>query len=121
MRVLSPLRSCGVTKAEVRELSRRAGLFTWNKPAYACLATRIPAGTEISGAALQKIERGESALAQMGFSDFRLRMDGDSARIELTEEQMSLLFVRREQVLQALSGDFNQVTLNLHPRKGMEI
>jgi len=121
MRVLSPLRACGVSKAEVRRLSREAGLFTWNKPAYACLATRIPAGREIRESDLEKIERGESALAEMGFSDFRLRMEGNSARIELTEAQMPLLLERRAEILRVLEKDFQEISLNLRARKGMEI
>lgn len=121
MRVLSPLRICGISKSDVRRFSREAGLFTWNKPAYACLATRIPAGTEISEGDLKKIERGESALAEMGFLDFRLRMDGGSARIELTETQIPLLLERRTEILRVLEKDFQEISLNLRTRKGMEI
>ena len=62
MEVLSPLRMCGITKARVRELSKEAGLFTWDKPAYACLATRIPSGTLITEADLKRVEGAEAEL-----------------------------------------------------------
>lgn len=122
MQVLSPLRLCGISKAQVRSLSRSAGLFTWNKPAYACLATRIPVGREIDMDTLARVERSEAALARLGFSDFRVRMDGDNgARLELTEVQMPLLLARRAEVILALEADFSRLCLDLKPRKGMEI
>ena len=68
------LRECGLTKAEIRRLSKEAGLFTWDKPAYACLATRIPTGTEITEEKLCRTERAESYLASVGLRDFRVRM-----------------------------------------------
>ena len=120
MQVLSPLRICGISKAEVRRLSKEAGIFTWNKPAYACLATRIPAGTAIEEEMLAKVERGEGRLAEMGFSDFRLRMCGGGARLEITEKQMDLLMEKREQIIAALEGDFHEISLNLRLRKGLE-
>ena len=120
MQVLSPLRVCGITKAQVRSFSKAAGLFTWNKPAYACLATRIPAGREISVAELKKIERAENRLMEMGFSDFRVRIAENGARLEITEEQFSLLAEHREAVLRALEGDFREISLNLRFRKGLE-
>ena len=83
MAVRSPLREAGLTKAEIRECSRRAGRFTWDKPAYACLATRIPAGTPLSAQALARVERAEDALRSMGFSDLRVRVHADAARIQL--------------------------------------
>ena len=72
--VRSPLRECGLTKPEIRRLSKEAGLFTHDKPAYACLATRIPTGTLITETLLNKVERAESALFALGFSDFRVRV-----------------------------------------------
>lgn len=120
LEVQSPLRSCGITKAEVRALSKKAGLFTWNKPAYACLATRIPAGTPIDGELLRRIERAEAALARLGFSDFRARLADGGVRLELTEEDMGRLMERRSEVCAALERDFGAVTLDLHPRAGMQ-
>ena len=119
LRVESPLRSCGISKVEVRALSHKAGLFTWNKPAYACLATRIPAGTPIDGEALEKIERAEAALARLGFSDFRARIAGSGVRLELTEADMAQLLERRAEVCAALEADFEGVALDLYPRAGM--
>ena len=76
--VLSPLRLCGITKDQVRRLSKEAGLFTWNKPAYACLATRVPSGQPITAQLLQRVEAAESALKDLGFSDFRIRVFHDA-------------------------------------------
>lgn len=120
LRVESPLRSCGISKAEVRALSQRAGLFTWNKPAYACLATRIPADTPIDAETLEKIERAESMLADMGFSDFRARIAGNGVRLELTEGDMARLLERRAEVCAALAGDFDGISLDLRPRVGLQ-
>ena len=120
LRVESPLRSCGITKAEVRALSKEAGLFTWNKPAYACLATRVPAGTPIDAGMLQRIERAEDALAKLGFSDFRARVAGGGVRLELTESDMAQLMARRAEVCAALERDFDGIALDLHPRTGMQ-
>ena len=120
LQVESPLRSCGITKAEVRALSKQAGLFTWNKPAYACLATRIPAGTPIDAETLEKIERAESMLADMGFSDFRARIAGNGVRLELTEGDMAHLMERRAEVCAALAGDFDGISLDLRPRVGLQ-
>ena len=120
LRVESPLRSCGISKAEVRALSKQAGLFTWNKPAYACLATRIPADTPIDAETLEKIERAESMLADMGFSDFRARIAGNGVRLELTEGDMAHLMERRAEVCAALAGDFDGISLDLRPRVGLQ-
>ncbi len=77
--VRSPLRECGLSKKEVRRLSCEAGLFTHDKPSYACLATRFPTGTEITEDLLTKVEQAEYALHKLGFSDFRIRyMDGSA-------------------------------------------
>ena len=118
--VESPLRSCGVSKAEVRALSKQAGLFTWNKPAYACLATRIPAGTPIDAETLQKVERAEAALAELGFSDFRARIAGSGVRLELTESNMAHLMEHRAEVCAALEKDFDGIALDLRPRAGLK-
>ena len=86
--ILSPLRLCGLTKAEIRERSREAGLFTWDKPAYACLATRVKTGQPIDAGTLRAVEAGEEALFKLGFADFRVRTAGGRARLEFTPEQI---------------------------------
>ena len=111
--VLSPLRMCGVTKAQVRELSAEAGLFTARKPSYACLATRVPTGTAITREALEKVERGEEALREMGFSDLRLRLEGTGARLELPAAQLPAVVQNRERVLEVLLPSFSRVTVDL--------
>ena len=115
LEVRSPLRECGLTKADVRRLSREAGLFTWDKPAYACLATRIPTGTAITAEALQKVERAETALHTLGFRDFRVRLFHGLARVQVPEGQMALALEQREKILAAL-GDFDGVLLDLKGR-----
>lgn len=114
--VLSPLRMCGVTKAQVRELSAEAGLFTARKPSYACLATRVPTGTAITREALEKVERGEEALREMGFSDLRLRLEGTGARLEMPAAQLPAVVQNRERVLKALLPSFSRVTVDLAGR-----
>lgn len=116
MGVVSPLRLCGVTKAALREYSRRAGLFTADKPAYACLATRVPTGTALTAEALGKVERAEEALRAMGFSDLRVRLLADAAKIQLPAAQFSEAARRREELLAALGGDFTDVYLDCKAR-----
>ena len=115
LEVRSPLRECGLTKDGVRRLSREAGLFTWDKPAYACLATRIPTGTPIVREDLEKVEGAENALHALGFRDFRVRIFHGAARLQVPEEQMPLVLERREEILAAL-GDFDGVLLDLKGR-----
>ena len=116
LQVLSPLRLCGITKARVREYSREAGLFTWDKPAYACLATRVPSGTPLTEALLARVEAAENALFQLGFQDFRVRVFHSAARIQLRAAQYELAFNRREEVLRALKPHFDIVLLDLEER-----
>ena len=116
LKVLSPLRRCGITKAMVREYSRRAGLFTWDKPAYACLATRVPSGTPITPEVLRRVEGAESALFAMGFSDFRVRVFHDAARLQLPTGQMARALERRGEIREALAPWFDTVLLDLKDR-----
>ena len=116
--VRSPLRECGMTKAAVRQMSRESGLFTWDKPAYACLATRIPTGTAIHAADLERVERAEGALAALGFRDFRVRLLDGNARIQVTEKQLALALEQRQQVLDELKPLFPTVLLDLETRTG---
>jgi pyridinium-3,5-biscarboxylic acid mononucleotide sulfurtransferase len=89
--VASPLLKAGLTKEEIRQLSRDRGLSTWNKPAKACLLSRIPAGTRVEEAELRRIEQGEILLAEFGFGAARLRSHGPIARIEVPVEQIPAL------------------------------
>ena len=114
--VLSPLRLCGLTKEEIRGRSREAGLFTWNKPAYACLATRIPTGQKIDAALLERTERAESFLFSLGFEDFRVRTQGDGAKLQIRESQMPLLLQHRRDILEAFKPDYQEVYLDLEVR-----
>ena len=116
LEVRSPLREAELTKAEIRMLSKEAGLFTWNKPAYACLATRIPSGTAIDENTLARIERSEDALRAMGFSDLRVRVMGSTAKLQLPEAQFILAAQRRADILAALSDDFESVLLDMKAR-----
>lgn len=114
--VRSPLRECGIRKSDVRRMARQAGLPVWDKPSYACLATRIPSGTVITREALGRAARGEAFLMKEGLSDFRLRLRGENALLQVRPEQMEL--ARRQlPVWQArLADDFREITLDDAPR-----
>jgi uncharacterized protein len=86
--VAAPLLEAGVTKADVRALAAEAGLRVWDKPASACLSSRIEYGRKVTREALEQVERGEDALRAMGFRQFRLRHHGDVARIEIAREEL---------------------------------
>lgn len=114
--VRSPLRECGLTKSEIRARSKQAGLFTWNKPAYACLATRIPTGQHITGELLAKIEQAEDFLFSLGFTDFRVRMLSGCARLQVPEAQFGRVLEHREAILSRLGALFGGVLLDLKTR-----
>lgn len=104
MKVRSPLRECGVTKTELRRLSREAGLFTHDKPAYACLATRVQTAVPLTEELLQRVEKAESAVEALGFSDFRVRTDGAAARLELLAPQLPRALQMQEKLKEVLCG-----------------
>ena len=87
--VRSPLLEAGLTKAEIRELAREAGLPVWDRPASACLSSRIPYGTPVTIQNLKQVEDGEDALRKLGFRQFRVRHHGDLVRIEIAPEELS--------------------------------
>lgn len=118
LQVRSPLRECGLTKSAVRELSRQAGLFTWNKPAYACLATRIPTGTALTAKLLQRTEKAEDYLASLGFRDFRVRTFENCAKLQLRQEDFPLLLQKKEEITKRLKQDYGSVLLDLEARHG---
>ena len=115
--VHSPLRECGLTKESIRQLSREAGLFTHNKPAYACLATRIPVGELITAGKLQRTEYAEDCLTALGFRDFRVRSMGDMAKIQIREEDLELAMTHRKEILNELKKYYTDVLLDLEVRK----
>ena len=87
-RVLAPLLDVGMRKSEIRALSQRAGLPTWDRPASACLASRVPYGTEVTPERLALVERGEAALRSLGFRQFRVRLHDKLARVEIAPDEM---------------------------------
>lgn len=87
--VLAPLLDAGLSKAEIRLLSHRAGLPTWDRPASACLASRLPYGTEVTPERLGLVERGEAALRALGFRQFRVRLHDKLARVEISIDEMT--------------------------------
>ena len=115
--VRSPLRECGLTKEVIRSLSKEAGLFTWNKPAYACLATRIPAGTVITAEKLSNTEKAEDYLHKLGFTDFRVRLYADCAKIQVPENQLDKILRHRVLILQELKKYYSDVLLDLEVRR----
>ena len=115
--VRSPLRECGLTKEVIRSLSKEAGLFTWNKPAYACLATRIPTGTVITAEKLSNTEKAEDYLHKLGFTDFRVRLFADCAKIQVSENQLDKILEHRVLILQKLKKYYTDVLLDLEVRR----
>ena len=115
--VRSPLRECGITKAQVRALSREANLFTWDKPAYACLATRIPTGERITAEKLARTEQAEQFLQSLGFRDFRVRLLGESAKLQVRAEQLPLLLEKRQDILEGLRPLYPHILLDLEVRQ----
>ncbi len=116
LHVMSPLKLCGLTKADIRRLSEEAGLKTWNKPAYSCLATRVKPGEKLTHEKLRKIEAGEGALMKLGFTDFRLRLSGKEARLKVKPEQMRMAYTRQDEIKISLEGLFDDIFLDPEAR-----
>lgn len=115
-RVAAPLRDAGLTKQDIRELSRAAGLRVWDKPASACLSSRIEYGREVTREALNVVEQGEDALHALGFRQVRVRHHGDMVRIEIDREELTRalspeMAAEFTRIFKALG--FNYVTLDL--------
>ena len=109
-----PLVDAGFTKADVREWSRRLGLRTWDKPAAACLSSRVPYGTPVTVEVLGRIERAERALRALGFRELRVRHYGDSARLEVPLDALDAVLARRADVVRAVrAAGYSYVTLDL--------
>jgi uncharacterized protein len=107
LEICSPLREAGLSKAEIRDLSRRFGLPTWDKPAFACLASRIPYGERIDREKLGRVERAEDFLREQGFRQVRVRSHGDIARIEVDPGERRRFF--DEALLDAVSRKFKSI------------
>lgn len=112
--VVSPLRRAGLYKADIRALSKAAGLSTWSKPSFACLATRFPYGDTITEKKLRMVESAENFLFDRGFTQLRVRMHGDLARIEVKPEEMDHLFAIRKEVSAYFKTlGFDYITMDL--------
>jgi uncharacterized protein len=113
---IAPLLEVGLTKAEIRDISKNLGLPTWNKPSYACLASRIPYGIRITTDTLKKIESGEKLLRELGFMQCRLRYHGDIARIEVLVEDLPIILkpgVRTKIIEELKHQGFKYITIDI--------
>ena len=106
LEIQSPLRLCGLTKPEIRRLSREAGLFTWDKPAYACLATRVKTGEAIGEERLRRIETAEERLFRLGYTDFRVRTAGERALLQFPTGQLDRARAQEDAIRSALGELF---------------
>jgi uncharacterized protein len=114
LQVISPLSAAGVSKAEVRELAKRLGLPSWDKPALACLSSRFPYGQEITAEKLAQVARAEEFLREQGFRRVRVRHHGEIARLEVDAQEMERAFALREKISAELKeAGFLYVALDL--------
>ena len=112
--VRSPLIEAGISKADVRELARHLGLPVWDKPAMACLSSRVPHGTPITPALLRQIETAEDVLVALGFRQFRVRHHGEIARIELPSEDFAAAISHHAELVEGIqAAGYRYVTLDL--------
>lgn len=114
--VLSPLRLWGLDKATVRQQAKAAGLTVWDKPAYACLATRLPQNQTITAEILKKVDFSEEYLKTLGIFDHRVRVTQTGANIQVPANQMDIILAKRVEILEKLSPLFKQITLDLGGR-----
>lgn len=117
LKVLSPLYMAGLTKSDVRRLSKEAGLFTWDKPSYSCLATRIMENMEITEENLKATEEAEDFLFNLGFKDFRVRRIESGAKLQVKEPDFEKVFKHREEILNKLQPYYGEVLLDLKERQ----
>ena len=109
-----PLVEAGLTKLDIRSLSKELGLRTWDKPAAACLASRIPYGTPVTVTTLSQVDRAEAALRRLGLRQLRVRHYGDTARIEVDLAEFPLAVERRTEIVDAVHrAGYRYVTLDL--------
>ena len=114
--IVSSLRLCGLTKAEIRKRSREAGLFTGDKPSYACLATRLQTGDAIAPETLRRIETAEDRLAEAGYTDFRARVRQGGALLQFPESQLRRAQAEQAKLRALLSDLFAAVRVDPVPR-----
>lgn len=112
--IQSPLREAGLYKHEIRRYSKAMGLPTWNKPSFACLASRFPYGEEITPEKLHRVDVGEQALLDLGFHQLRVRIHNQLARIEVLPEELQKVMDHRQEIVDALKkAGFTYVSLDL--------
>lgn len=116
--IVSPLKEADLTKLEIRRLSKELGLRTWDKPALACLATRVPYGERLTQNILLQIDKGENTLRRLGFRQVRLRHFGNLAKIEVLPEDMERLLKSREDIVKYLKEiGYSYITMDLEGYK----
>lgn len=114
LKVKSPLVEAGFNKEDIRRLSKKLGLTSWNKPSLACLASRIPYGIKITAVLLKRIEQAEGYLSRLGFKQLRLRHHQDICRIEVGQDEIERFASKRQRVVERLKKiGYNYVTLDL--------
>lgn len=114
LNVISPLRDAGLTKEEIRNFSKDMGLPTWDKPAFACLASRFPYGTEITKSKLEKVEKAEDFVRNLGVKQFRVRFHDDVARIEVLKDDFQTVLRNSDEIAQRFKElGFKYVTLDI--------
>jgi len=111
--IRAPFKEFGITKTKIRMLSKKARLSTWNKPNYPCLAAQVPTGIKIKRKDLLRIERAENELYKMGFTDFRLIIMGNTAKLQIVASQIENVVEYRQKILEILRPNFDSVLLDL--------
>ncbi len=114
--VISPLRECGYTKKEIRIIAEENSLPVFDKPSYACLATRIPTGTRITSELLEKTEKAENLLMKEGFRNFRIRYSDGDARLELGKKEAEMFNKNKEKIISLLTAYYGSVYLDSRER-----
>ena len=114
LQVRSPLQEAGFTKADIRALSKKLGLKTWNKPAQACLASRIPYGVRISQPILERVNKAEGVLRRLNFSQVRARHYNGLCRLEVPEKEIGRLINKRQSIVDKLKKlGYNYITVDM--------
>jgi len=116
--IISPLRLCGLTKNEIYSLSSKFGLPSASKPAYSCLATRIPYGRAINSDLLSRVESAEKLLFSYGFSDFRVRLEGEDALLQFSQVDRERFYQQRDTLVPKLQAWFYEIQVDVDLRKG---